>query len=130
MQSAPARHANSNGDPIDYRLSIIGYRLSPITYNKPSAIQGEARLRGLYWIYLKPPAYNVQRRTFNLRRFSSSERPKRCSDPRDALCDVRRRHKTKRQAERTVTPTIGIKMRAGNERYPVLLRFSKQRGCA
>ena len=50
MQSAPARHANSNGDPIDYRLSIIGYRLSPITYNKPSAIQGEARLRGLYWI--------------------------------------------------------------------------------
>ena len=32
MQSAPARHANSNGDPIDHRLSPIAYRLSPIAY--------------------------------------------------------------------------------------------------
>ena len=27
-RSPPARHANSNGDPLDHRLSAIGYRLS------------------------------------------------------------------------------------------------------
>jgi len=31
---------------IDYRLSAIGYRLSAIGYEQPSAMQGEARLRG------------------------------------------------------------------------------------
>ena len=52
-RSPPARHANSNGDPIDhrlsaigYRLSAIGYRLSAIGYDQPSAMECEARLRG------------------------------------------------------------------------------------
>ena len=27
-RSPPARNANSNGDPLDHRLSVIGYRLS------------------------------------------------------------------------------------------------------
>jgi len=49
-RSPPARHANSNGDPIDHRLSAIGYRLSAIGYDQPSALQGEARPRGLYRI--------------------------------------------------------------------------------
>jgi len=26
-RSPPARNANSNGDPLDHRLSVIGYRL-------------------------------------------------------------------------------------------------------
>jgi hypothetical protein len=30
----PARNANSNGDPIAYRLSPIGYRLSTIGYRR------------------------------------------------------------------------------------------------
>ena len=74
--SPPARNANSNGDPLDlrlsamqgkarlrgtrtptatlstigYRLSVIGYRLSAIGDDQPSALEGEACLRGLYWI--------------------------------------------------------------------------------
>jgi hypothetical protein len=38
-RSPPARHANSNGDPLDHRLSAIGYRLSAIgsTGQSPSA---------------------------------------------------------------------------------------------
>jgi hypothetical protein len=31
-QSPPARNANSNSDPIGYRLSVIGSRLSAIAY--------------------------------------------------------------------------------------------------
>ena len=31
-RSPPARNANSNGDPLDHRLSVIGYRLSAIGY--------------------------------------------------------------------------------------------------
>ena len=31
-RSPPARHANSNGDPLDHRLSAIGYQLSAISY--------------------------------------------------------------------------------------------------
>jgi len=42
--SPPAHNANSSGDPI-------GYRLSAIAYDKPSAMQGEARLRGRERIY-------------------------------------------------------------------------------
>ena len=42
-RSPPTRNANSDGDPLDHRLSPIGYE-------KPSAIQGEARLRWLEWI--------------------------------------------------------------------------------
>jgi hypothetical protein len=56
-QSPPAWNANSNGDPLDHRLSAIGYRLSTIGYrlsaigdDQPSALEGEACLRGLYWI--------------------------------------------------------------------------------
>jgi hypothetical protein len=56
-QSPPAWNANSNGDPLDhwlsaigYRLSTIGYRLSAIGDDQPSALEGEACLRGLYWI--------------------------------------------------------------------------------
>jgi len=49
-QSPPARNANSNGDPLDHRLSAIGYRLSAIGDDQPSALEGEACLRGLYWI--------------------------------------------------------------------------------
>jgi hypothetical protein len=45
MRSPPARHANSNGDPVNHRLSAIGYRLSAIGYEKPSAMECEARLR-------------------------------------------------------------------------------------
>jgi hypothetical protein len=35
---------------IGYRLSVIGYRLSAIGDDQPSALEGEACLRGLYWI--------------------------------------------------------------------------------
>jgi len=49
-RSPPARNANSNGDPHDHRLSAIGYE-------KPSASQGEARLRRLtHAVGLKPSA--------------------------------------------------------------------------
>jgi len=53
MRSPPARNAHSNGDPLDHRLSAIGYRLSAIGYrlsaiiHRLSAMQGEARLRRL-----------------------------------------------------------------------------------
>ena len=63
-QSPPARNANSNGDPLDYRLSPIGYRLCgakpacaerelqrrpsrPLAIGyRLSALWGKARLRG------------------------------------------------------------------------------------
>jgi len=46
-QSPPAHNANSNGNPIVHRPLAIGY-------DQPSAMQGKARLRGLWRImYLK-----------------------------------------------------------------------------
>ena len=104
------------------------FRYAPCAVGlKPSALQGEVRLRitrtptltlSVIGYRLSPIAYQL------------SERPKRRSDPCDAIRDMCRRHETERQAERIVTPTIGIKMRARNERHPVLFRFGEQRGCA
>ena len=37
-QSPPAWNANSNGDPLDHRLSAIGYRLSTIGYRLSATI--------------------------------------------------------------------------------------------
>jgi hypothetical protein len=49
---------------IGYRLSAIGYRLSAIGYDKPSAMQGEARLRGLHQIIssttIRPRLWNAK----------------------------------------------------------------------
>jgi len=51
---------NSSGDPIDHRLSVIGYQLSAIGDDNPSAMRSEARLHGLWRItYSKTIIFRV-----------------------------------------------------------------------